>query len=69
MSAMVVAAPRTRRAPPPPEARARPPARAEPRRLDLERVAARWQRALDAAGGALRVGRRLVRVGVFSAAR
>ena len=53
---MVVAAQRTRRAPPPPEARARPPARAEPRRLDLERVAARWQRALDAAERALRAG-------------
>jgi beta-phosphoglucomutase-like phosphatase (HAD superfamily) len=53
---MAVTAPRTRRAPAPREARARQPARVEPRRLDLEPVAARWQRALDAADGALRAG-------------
>lgn len=53
---MVVTAPRTRRAPRPRQARVRPPARAEAQRLDLEPVAARWQRALDAADGALRAG-------------
>ena len=53
---MAVTAARTRRAPRTREARVRPPVRAEARRLDLEPVAARWQRALDAADGALRAG-------------